>query len=130
MPVTEIKNVHFKPGQMLTVKAVPSADATRISLNIGYSEQDIALHVNPRFDNNTVLCNACQRGCWGEEVYGKGFPFARGVAFTITVTFLPDEFLVALPDDSFIYFPNRLRATDYPNFFSKGELSIESFEIK
>ncbi|KAM9780026.1 beta-galactoside-binding lectin-like [Neosynchiropus ocellatus] len=127
--VTEIKNVHFRSGQTLTVKAVPEADADRISVNIGYSQQDIALHVNPRFDTNTVVCNACHRGVWGQEVYGNGFPFEHGVEFTITVTFLPDEFLVALPDDSFIYFPNRLGATEYPYFFSKGGLRIESFEI-
>ncbi|XP_053707830.1 beta-galactoside-binding lectin-like [Synchiropus splendidus] len=131
MPLLQIKNMVFKVGQTLTVTGIPNGGATsRFSLNIGYNEQDIALHVNPRFESNTVVCNTRQKGVWGQEVIGCGFPFKQHVEFTITIAFHCGEFVITLPDDIKIRIPNRLNGKEYPYFFSDGEAQISSLEFK
>lgn len=56
-------------------------------VNIGPSESDFTLHINPRFsahgDENVVVCNSYQGGSWGEEVREGGFPFKQGEKFTV-----------------------------------------------
>lgn len=56
-------------------------------VNIGPNETDVTMHINPRFnahgDENTVVCNSCQGGNWGEEVRQGGFPFKQGEEFKV-----------------------------------------------
>ncbi|KAM9780177.1 lectin, galactoside-binding, soluble, 2a [Neosynchiropus ocellatus] len=129
-----VKNMSFKVGQTLTVTGKPKPDATNFALNIGPDEQDITLHINPRFnahgDENAVVCNSCQAGSWGQEVREGGFPFRQGEEFKFTITFNPEEFLVTLSDGSTINFPNRMGAEKYAFISFDGDVRITSFEIK
>lgn len=58
-------------------------------MNIGPDDQDITLHINPRFnahgDENAVVCNSYQGGNWCEEVRGGSFPFQQGEEFKVCV---------------------------------------------
>ncbi|RVE69362.1 hypothetical protein OJAV_G00077380 [Oryzias javanicus] len=129
-----IKNMSFKVGQTLTVVGVTKPDATNFVLNIGPNEQDITFHLNPRFnahgDENTVVCNSYEGGCWGQEVREGGFPFQQGEEFKIGVEFRPAEFVVTLSDGSTICFPNRMSAEKYSFLSFEGEARITSIEIK
>ncbi|XP_053708301.1 beta-galactoside-binding lectin-like [Synchiropus splendidus] len=127
----KINHMPFKVGQTLAVTGVPNANATdRFSVNIGPNDQDIALHVNPRFQSKTVVCNTREGANWGQEIIGKGLPFQQGVEFTITIAFNCGEFVITLPDSSMIHVPNRLGAYEYIHFFSDGEVRISSLQIK
>lgn len=57
------------------------------AVNIGPDEQDITLHINPRFnahgDKNAVVCNSYEGGNWCEEVREGGFPFQQGEEFKV-----------------------------------------------
>ncbi|KAM6956995.1 lectin, galactoside-binding, soluble, 2a [Aplochiton taeniatus] len=129
-----IKNMSFKVGQTLTITGVPKSDATNFAVNIGPNEQDIALHMNPRFeahgDERAVVCNSYQGGSWCEEYREGGFPFNQGEEFKFTITFTKEEFLVALPDGSEIHFPNRLGEEKYSYIGFDGEVRIQGIEIK
>ncbi|KAF7221191.1 lectin, galactoside-binding, soluble, 2a isoform X2 [Nothobranchius furzeri] len=129
-----IKNLSFKVGQTLTVVGVAKPDATNFDLNIGPNEEDITLHINPRFnahgDENVIVCNSFEGGNWCEEVRQGGFPFQQGEEFKIVIEFTPAEFVVTLSDGSTINFPNRMGAEKYSVIKFNGEARVTSFEVK
>ncbi|KAK2828999.1 hypothetical protein Q7C36_016989 [Tachysurus vachellii] len=129
-----VKNMSFKPGQTMMITGVPSTDSTNFAINIGSSPDELALHLNPRFDahgdNRTVVCNSFQGGSWCEEHRPEGFSFNQGEEFKIWITFTSEEFKIKLPDQSEIHFPNRPGAEKYNYFFFEGEVRIQGFEIK
>ncbi|KAM4597710.1 lectin, galactoside-binding, soluble, 2a [Polymixia lowei] len=129
-----VKNMSFKVGQTLTIVGVPKPEATHFAVNVGPNEKDINMHMNVRFnahgDERAVVCNSYQEGTWGEEHREGGFPFNVGEEFKITITFNPEEFLVALSDGSEIHFPNRIGAEKYQFITFDGDVRIRSVEIK
>lgn len=54
---------------------------------MGNSEDDLALHMNPRFDahgdTRAVVCNSYHGGKWCEEHREGGFPFNQGEKFKV-----------------------------------------------
>uniref|UniRef100_A0A3Q3IQB4 Galectin n=1 Tax=Monopterus albus TaxID=43700 RepID=A0A3Q3IQB4_MONAL len=127
-------NMSFKVGQTLTIVGVPKPDATNFAVNVGPSEQEITMHINPRFnahgDENTVVCNSYQGGNWCQEQREASFPFRQGQEFKIIIEFTPAEFVVSLQDGSKIHFPNRMGAEKYSVISFDGEVRITSLEIK
>ncbi|KAM9392149.1 beta-galactoside-binding lectin-like [Pholidichthys leucotaenia] len=128
-----IKNMSFKVGQTLTVVGVTKPDAAEFTVNIGPSEEEITMHINPRFnahgDENVVVCNSYEGGSWCQEHREGGFPFCQGEEFKITIEFTPAEFVVTLSDGSTIHFPNRLGAEKYAVINVGGDARIRSFDI-
>ncbi|KAM9804112.1 beta-galactoside-binding lectin-like [Neosynchiropus ocellatus] len=127
-----VRNMPFRIGQTLVVKGIPEDGARRFSLNILRSDEDIALHITPRFCYNQhekkVAYNSKQKGNWGTELVGNNFPFKHGQEFTIKVEFKPTEFLVILSNGNFS-FPNRLGEQEYSIFNFNGDAIIKSFDI-
>nr|UNA06981.1 galectin-1 [Planiliza haematocheilus] len=129
-----IKNMSFKVGQTMTIVGVAKPDASNFAFNIGPSEEEITMHINPRFnahgDENTIVCNSYQGGSWCEEQRECCFPFQQGEEFKIVIEFTPSEFVVTLSDGSAIHFPNRMGAEKYQFISFDGDARIRSFEIK
>uniref|UniRef100_A0A7N6BXS0 Galectin n=1 Tax=Anabas testudineus TaxID=64144 RepID=A0A7N6BXS0_ANATE len=129
-----LMDASFNVGETLTVTGVPKSNAARFNVNIGSSDRDIALHVDPRFnhcdDIRKVVFNSCQGGTWGKWSYGQSFPFEEGKEFEISIEFKSAEFLVILPDNTVFRFPNRLGAEIYPMIFVDDDVRITSFKIK
>uniref|UniRef100_A0AAY4DSK9 Galectin n=1 Tax=Denticeps clupeoides TaxID=299321 RepID=A0AAY4DSK9_9TELE len=122
-----VQNMSFKVGQTLTITGFPQADSTNFAINIGNSEDDLALHVNPRFDahgdQRAIVCNSYQDGKWCEEHREGGFPFNQGEEFKVVITFTTEEFVITLQDGSQIHFPNRQGGAKYRYMHYEGELA-------
>lgn len=57
--------------------------AHRFEINFLTDSGDIAFHVKPRFSSATVVGNAFQGGCWGQEEVSSVFPLTLGEPFEV-----------------------------------------------
>uniref|UniRef100_A0A3P9KZH7 Galectin n=1 Tax=Oryzias latipes TaxID=8090 RepID=A0A3P9KZH7_ORYLA len=132
-PSMAIQNMSFRLGQSMAIVGTIKPDAANFSVNIGNNDQNIALHLNPRFDafgeRDTIVCNSQQQGMWQQEVRPGGFCFFRGENFKIIIKLTSTGFVVTLPNGSQICFPNRFNSDKYSFFRFDGDVRIKSFEI-
>ncbi|XP_049715946.1 galectin-9-like isoform X2 [Elephas maximus indicus] len=93
---------------IMTGTVLPKAQSFHINLRSG---SDIAFHLNPRFNENTVVCNTQINGSWGSEerwLPGK-MPFNRGQNFSVWILCENHCFKVAVNDQHFCEYKHRLR---------------------
>ncbi|XP_051905971.1 galectin-1-like [Hippocampus zosterae] len=129
----EMSNANLKVGARLKIKGEILPDAQRFQIDLGYDSQDLALHFNPRFHNDTdggvIVCNSKIAGCWGEEKREMHNPLHRGTHVKIVLKLTGDMFEVELPDGYEIQFPNRvdMAAIDYVNI--TGDFKVTCIKI-
>lgn len=68
------------PATLLTLSVLL---AHRFEINFLTDAGDIAFHVKPRFSSATVVGNAFQGGCWGQEEVSSVFPLTLGDPFEV-----------------------------------------------
>uniref|UniRef100_A0A3B4B0C4 Galectin n=1 Tax=Periophthalmus magnuspinnatus TaxID=409849 RepID=A0A3B4B0C4_9GOBI len=130
----ELKNMEFKAGDKLKIKGLILHDADRFQIDLGYDEEDLALHFNPRFndelDGTVFVCNSKAAGCWGEEKREiNNTQNRKGQCKNIMVTFSGDMFEVELPDDQEVHFPNREDVDIIKYLRIRGDFKLTSFKI-
>ncbi|KAJ8363240.1 hypothetical protein SKAU_G00120710 [Synaphobranchus kaupii] len=134
MQTVEVNNMSFKPGMEFRVTGVPKSNQDGFSINVGHSDENIALHVNPRFDygddKRIIVLNSKKDGFWNEELKDRNFPFQSGQEFEVTITFSKDNFYINLHDGNMLQFPNRLGDKQYDHMFCEGNAVIHGIYIK
>ncbi|XP_040892416.1 lectin, galactoside-binding, soluble, 2b [Toxotes jaculatrix] len=130
----KVKNMTFKEGHEFKVRIKPKDDSSSFAINIGHDSENIAMHLNPRFDcggdTNTIVFNSLSGGCWGDELREGNFPFVRGEECKFYINFNSDQFYIKLPDGSMLNFPNRLGDVKYKYFDVSGDARIVGIKIK
>ena len=67
-----------------------------VNLQTGHSDNDIAFHFNPRFEEGGyVVCNTKQNGIWGPEERKMQMPFQRGHPFELSFLVQSSQFQVS-----------------------------------
>ncbi|XP_030633134.1 galectin-9-like [Chanos chanos] len=78
-------------GKNITINGMVNPDAKRFTFNLRCGN-DIALHYNPRFDENVVVRNSHLRGSWGSEERTGSLPFYKGQPFMVTISCNPHHY--------------------------------------
>nr|XP_014717620.2 galectin-9-like isoform X3 [Equus asinus] len=97
--------------QITVIGTILPFNGTRFAVNfqIGSSDNDIAFHFNPRFENGGYLvCNTKQNGCWGPEERKMHLPFQRGSPFELIFLVQSSHFQVMLNGSPFVQYPHRV----------------------
>ncbi|XP_047677583.1 galectin-3b [Tachysurus fulvidraco] len=96
---------------LITVQGNPKPDAKKFSINLLRNE-DIALHFNPRFDENgikVVVRNSMVNNVWGaEERTAPSFPFIRGQPFEVKILCTPNDYKVAVNKAHLLEYKHRV----------------------
>nr|XP_057905290.1 galectin-1-like [Doryrhamphus excisus]XP_057905291.1 galectin-1-like [Doryrhamphus excisus]XP_057905292.1 galectin-1-like [Doryrhamphus excisus]XP_057905293.1 galectin-1-like [Doryrhamphus excisus] len=129
----EMSNVGLKVGDQLKIKGEILPEAERFQIDLGYDAEDLALHFNPRFHDDTdgavVVCNSKLAGVWGDEKREMHNPLQRGTHVRIVLKLAGDMFEVELPNGHEIQFPNRVDM-DVINYFRiTGDFKLTCLKI-
>ncbi|XP_017271961.1 galectin-1 [Kryptolebias marmoratus] len=129
----ELKNVNLRAGDKLKVKGEILHDAERFQIDLGCDSDDLALHFNPRFHDDTdgavLVCNSKVAGCWGAEKREIHNPLQRGSDVKIELKLSEDVFEVELPDGQGVQFPNRVGMDVITYIRVAGDFKLKSFKI-
>uniref|UniRef100_A0A3Q4H5J9 Galectin n=1 Tax=Neolamprologus brichardi TaxID=32507 RepID=A0A3Q4H5J9_NEOBR len=129
-PLQKIQDMSIKQGLELKVRVKPGESGDSFAINIGHDRENIAMHLNPRLDSNTIVFNSLSGGSWGDEIHESNFPFRRGEECKFYINFNNEEFYIKLPDGSMITFPNRLGDVKYKYFDVSGDARIIGLKLK
>ncbi|XP_023824548.1 galectin-9 isoform X2 [Salvelinus sp. IW2-2015] len=84
VPYNNIMVGGLYPGRNIIVQGVVNHNADKFCVNLRFNS-GVALHFNPRFNENIVVRNSLLKGQWGPEERNGGMPFYRGQPFTVTI---------------------------------------------
>ncbi|XP_037665662.1 galectin-9 isoform X2 [Choloepus didactylus] len=109
------------------------SSGTRFSVNLqtGFSENNIAFHFNPRFeDGGYVVCNTKQNGSWGHEERKRQMPFQMGKPFELQFLVQCSGFRVVVNGSPFVQYSHRVpwRHVDTISVAGAVQLSYISFQ--
>ncbi|XP_061740543.1 galectin-1-like [Nerophis ophidion] len=129
----EVSDINLKVGDQLKIKGEIPHDAERFQIDLGLDADDLALHFNPRFHDDTdgavVVCNSKTAGCWGVERRETQHPLQRGTQVKMVLKLTGQMFEVELPHGHQIHFPNRVDMEVINYLKITGDFKLTSLKI-
>ena len=122
----------MEPGSTAYIHGTADRDFS-INLLPGYPGScdlaDYALHINPRFSQNTVIRNAMINTKWGSEERDGGFPFSPGTIANVSLTAQKAFYEVSVSGYHFTSFRHRLPLRPSMTMLvTEGMSSVTSFD--
>lgn len=107
----EIGISKFELGMAVEVMFL-TPDKGQPALDLMDERNNVLLHVNPSWDQNTFILNTCNNGQWGEKECPRGFDFSSGVPVTIIAEARNDCFAILVNGRLVHYYKHRLPFTN------------------
>uniref|UniRef100_T1JGR1 Galectin n=1 Tax=Strigamia maritima TaxID=126957 RepID=T1JGR1_STRMM len=124
----------MNPGKMIALQGTAHPAAQRFSINLQCGpnvnpRDDIALHVDVRFINSTIVRNALVMQQWGSEELHGPFPVARGQPFEFLILAEPHAFKIAINGLHYTEFNHRMPMERVSYLSIDGEVSVTSIRL-
>jgi len=122
----------IQDGSLITVQGStpPTANGFSINLTSGPGDlgtSDIALHLNPRFNENSFPRNSFQNGSWGaEDRSGPGLPLQKGQPFECILLVQNDKFMISFNGQHFGEFRHRVPKERITHVVIKGDCQVNN----
>nr|XP_014717613.2 galectin-9B-like [Equus asinus] len=136
-PVTPFSGIiqgGLQEGLEITVRGtVLPSSGTRFAVDFqtGRSDDDIAFHFNPRFEEGgSVVCNTKKKGLWGLEEKKTHLPFQRGSPFELSFLVLSSCFQVMLNGSLFVQYPHRVPFHRVDTLSVTGAVQLSSISFQ
>ncbi|CAL8132572.1 unnamed protein product [Orchesella dallaii] len=123
----------FLPGRMVRIQGRVSSGAHSFAINLQTgpgSYDDVALHVNPRFNEMLIIRNSRIGSSWGtEERHGPPLPIGREQNFEILIMAEATSLNIAVNGQHFSEFNHRIPLERVTYLNVEGELSISLIQF-
>ncbi|XP_058020226.1 galectin-9B-like [Ahaetulla prasina] len=118
---------------LVTGNVLKSCRRFRVDFQCGNCQMprsDVAFHFNVRFDQNCIVCNSHEKGCWQQKerkhdmVFRKGHPFE--IWFLVNLT----SYVVHVDGKKYLKFKHRIPLSRVDNIGISGELYVDSVSFQ
>ncbi|XP_060042464.1 galectin-7-like isoform X2 [Erinaceus europaeus] len=119
-------------GGVVKIRGTVPENADRFHVDLVCSmgqDPDIALHFNPRFNENKVIFNSRKSGSWGTEEFGHNFPFRYGQAFEVLIITDQEGFKVIIGDQKYHHFCYRIPLSEVCGLEVSGDVMLELVNV-
>ncbi|XP_044531518.1 galectin-9-like [Gracilinanus agilis] len=118
-------------GKFLLVlgSVLPTADRFEINLRSG---NDIAFHLNPRFQENTIVRNSHINSSWGpeERALSSVMPFIKGQTFMVLITCEAQGFKVTVNGQYLFSYNHRVKNLSSINMLEvAGDIQLNHVQV-
>ncbi|KAK8761584.1 hypothetical protein V5799_027151 [Amblyomma americanum] len=122
-----------KIGDLFTLRGQVSPWAEKFVLNLATGlgpEDDLALHLNPRFGESALVRNTRRGGSWGEEEREGPFPLVPGSAFELTVHALEGGFRISIDGNHVADYGHRIVLKKVKYLVVEGDVVVNDVHIE
>lgn len=120
----------FGPEKSLLIFGCPEKKGKRFVVNLLKKNGDIALHLNPRFDEKAVVRNSLESNEWGNEEREGKMPFEKGVLFDLVIKNEPYAFQIFVNGERFCSFSHRTDPENIAGIQISGDVEISGIQIQ
>lgn len=119
-------------GRSLYISAMPEDHgAKEFCVSLLNDKGDVALHVNPKFDEKAVVRNAKLNGVWGpEEREARYFPFDKRSSFDMIIANQPYSYQVYINGRLFCAFAHRTDPGPIKEFQICGDVELQNIHYE
>ncbi|CAF0749374.1 unnamed protein product [Adineta steineri] len=126
VPYTTQITPSLSNGAQIHISGTPTG--SRFEINLKSYQNDVVLHVNPRFDDGAIILNNAPQGNWGTEER-HALPFHRGARFTMVILATDRSFKIAVNNGHVCEFYHRSPMHLAQQVEIKGDVTLESVQV-
>ncbi|KAL3115936.1 hypothetical protein niasHT_007236 [Heterodera trifolii] len=119
----------FAPGKTLLIFGTPEKKGKRFHINLLKKNGDIALHLNPRFDEKAIIRNSLIANEWGNEEREGKIPLEKGIGFDLKVINEEYAFQIFINDERYCTYAHRVEPHDLHGLQIGGDVEITGIQI-
>jgi hypothetical protein len=119
----------FGPGRKLVVSGLPDKDCKTFHINLLTKQGDIALHLNPRFNDKAIIRNTEKDGEWQKEEREGKFTMQKKEVFDIAIVNEEYSLQILVNGEQFCAYAHRCDPNEINGLQIEGDITILSIQV-